>query len=416
MNKINLSNYPLNKICYFQEGPGLRKWQYKSEGIKFINIRCLKDGKINLNKAQHISSEEVNKKYKHFLLKEDDYVISSSGTIGRVSKVNRCNMPLMLNTSIIRFRTLDEKILDNGYLKYILESNYFIKKIKKHSQGSAQINFGPSHLNQLNIDLPEIKTQKKIKTILENLDKIINENIFLLDKFQFFKYATINQLMSSGIKHKNFKKSEIGIIPEIWNCLKIEQIVFDKKKSIKIGPFGSALSKKEMIKSGYKVYGQENIFKNNFNIGKYFISKKKYEKLKSCNLSPGDVVISMMGTIGNASVVPSNIEEGIMDSHLMKITVDRKKISPYFLVLLFSEYELIKKQILKMSQGGIMSGLNSSIIKNLMIPVPKIEEQEKIVSQIKEINKFINFKLNKIKKLKFLKKSIIKDYIPGKKD
>ena len=82
-------NYPLSDICFFQEGPGLRNWQYRNEGVKFINIRCIQGGDIDTSVTQHLSVDEVEEKYKHFLLDEGDYVLSSSGTIGRLALVKK---------------------------------------------------------------------------------------------------------------------------------------------------------------------------------------------------------------------------------------------------------------------------------------------------------------------------------------
>ena len=104
---------PFKDVCFFQEGPGLRNWQYQDHGIKFINIRCIKDGDIDTSIAQHLSSDEVNEKYQHFLLNEGDYILSSSGTIGRLACVKKCHLPLLLNTSVISFRSSNGRKLDS---------------------------------------------------------------------------------------------------------------------------------------------------------------------------------------------------------------------------------------------------------------------------------------------------------------
>ena len=63
----------------FQEGPGLRRWQFADSGIPFLNIRCIKkNGDIDEENLQYLR-EEDNEKYKHFLLREGDTVLSSSG-------------------------------------------------------------------------------------------------------------------------------------------------------------------------------------------------------------------------------------------------------------------------------------------------------------------------------------------------
>ncbi|GAG79526.1 unnamed protein product, partial [marine sediment metagenome] len=74
---------PLSELIDFKEGPGLRNYQFRDEGIPFLNIRTFGNDEIDLNKVGYLDETEVYEKYKHFLLEEDDHVISSSGTLGR---------------------------------------------------------------------------------------------------------------------------------------------------------------------------------------------------------------------------------------------------------------------------------------------------------------------------------------------
>ena len=100
----------LEDIVFFQEGPGLRKYQYGDDtGIPFLNIRTFDNGKINKKKCNFIKKEEFENKYEHFLLNEGDLVVSSSGTIGKSVTVKKEDLPIMLNTSVIRFRTKNKK-------------------------------------------------------------------------------------------------------------------------------------------------------------------------------------------------------------------------------------------------------------------------------------------------------------------
>ena len=78
---------PISSIFNFQEGPGIRNWQYVNNGTKFINIRCINNDIINIQNANMISDEEAQGKYAHFMLKENDIVISCSGTLGRKALV-----------------------------------------------------------------------------------------------------------------------------------------------------------------------------------------------------------------------------------------------------------------------------------------------------------------------------------------
>lgn len=72
---------PLQEAFWFQEGPGVRNWQFQREGIKLLNVANIeKAGTLNLEKTdRHLSVAEVGQKYSHFLVDAGDLVIASSG-------------------------------------------------------------------------------------------------------------------------------------------------------------------------------------------------------------------------------------------------------------------------------------------------------------------------------------------------
>jgi type I restriction enzyme S subunit len=92
----------------------------------------------------------------------------------------------------------------------------------------------------------------------------------------------------------------------------------------------------------------------------------------------------MMGSIGRCIVVPPGIETGIMDSHLIRVGVDSRKILPEYLALLIESAPYIAANINHESKGSIMDGLNSSIIKQLFILLPSLEEQLAILVHVRQ--------------------------------
>lgn len=155
----------LSEIFDFLEGPGIRNWQYTKKGVPFINIRLIQNNDINVKEASFISFKEANEKYKHFQLQEKDMVISTSGTLGRSAIVRKEHLPLLLNTSVIRFRPKDKK--NYAFMYQFLKSFYFQNKLFSMASGSAQPNFGPIHLKQILIVFPN-------KLILDKLNEILN--------------------------------------------------------------------------------------------------------------------------------------------------------------------------------------------------------------------------------------------------
>lgn len=180
---------------------------------------------------------------------------------------------------------------------------------------------------------------------------------------------------------------------------------------MKIGPFGSALKKEYYVEKGIKVYAQENIFKNDFSLGSYYITEDKYLELQSCELIPGDIVISMMGTIGACSVFPKTSEKGIMNSHLLRLQTNDSSLAEY-IALQIKDSPFIKQQILKLSVGSIMSGLSSTVVKKLKFPIPSIEEQRKIYLFFKQLDDTITLHQRKLEKLKRLKQGYLQLLFP----
>lgn len=175
----------------------------------------------------------------------------------------------------------------------------------------------------------------------------------------------------------------LGEIPENWIAIKTKFLL--GKSGIKIGPFGSALKSDEISSQGpIKVYGQANLIRNDFEYGEKFIDMAKFNSLSVYEIEKEDILISMMGTIGKCSIFPPEAKRGIMDSHLTKLNLNKEKIHSEYFRYAFSGSDSTKTQLDLYSKGSIMSGLNSTIIKNILIPLPTLAEQQKIIAFLDE--------------------------------
>jgi len=166
----------LSNISWYQEGPGLRNWQFTDEGIKVINITNLKDGYLDLNKTdRHVSWKEFNEKYKHFECCKEDIVVASSGnSYCKHAIIRSQDLPLMMNTSVIRFQPLEDVNYD--FLNQFLKSSFFKNQIDILITGAAQPNFGPYHLEKVLVPFPEnVEIQDHIGRNLKMIDNKVIE-------------------------------------------------------------------------------------------------------------------------------------------------------------------------------------------------------------------------------------------------
>ena len=179
----------LNEVTWFQEGPGVRNTQYTESGVKLLNVANLVNGKVVLsNTSRFISEDEAFGKYKHFLCDDGDLIIASSGIKveyldKKMGFVTKDTLPLCMNTSTIRFKVKDKNQLDIKYLMYFFKSNIFKDQIQKLITGSAQLNYGPSHLNKVFIKMNTMNKQKEIVNKLDKITKMIENQEKMIKKY-----------------------------------------------------------------------------------------------------------------------------------------------------------------------------------------------------------------------------------------
>jgi type I restriction enzyme S subunit len=99
-------------------------------------------------------------------------------------------------------------------------------------------------------------------------------------------------------------------VPKNWNFSQVHELVDSKKGSIKIGPFGSALKKAEFSNDGIRVLGIDHVYPNKLVWEKpKFIPLKKYSELTQYTVSPGDILVTNMGTVGRTCYVPTDFPQ-----------------------------------------------------------------------------------------------------------
>lgn len=231
------SVYDLPDVIWYQEGPGLRKWQFQPKGLKVINVTNLQDdGFLDLDKTErHISWDEFEKTYKHFMCDAGDLVIASSGnSYCKSSTVRECDLPLLMNTSVIRFKPIND--FSKGYMDIYLRSQSFKEQIDLLITGGAQPNFGPAHLNKIKIPAPtDYYEQTAIANVLLDSDALIGSLEQLIAKKQAIKSATMQQLLTGRTRlptfalrpdgtPKGYKPSELGDIPEDWEVCRLGEL------------------------------------------------------------------------------------------------------------------------------------------------------------------------------------------------
>ena len=358
-------------VLFFQEGPGVRNTQYTTEGVKLLNVANLVDGKIDLSTSdRYISEEEAYGKYKHFLCDAGDFIIASSGIkVEYIDKkmgfVDDTMLPLCMNTSTIRFKVLDEKQLRIRYFMYYLKSQNFKEQLFRQITGSAQLNYGPSHLKKMIIPLISLGKQDEIVACMDKVQNIIDmrqqELVYLDDliKARFVEMFGDPVSNSYGLPE--------ATLPEL-------------------GEFGRGVSKHRPRNDPKLLGGDCPLIQTGdvANAGLYITSyNNTYSELglkQSKMWDKGTLCITIAANIAKTAILEF---DACFPDSVVGFTAN-EKTSNIFIHYWFSFFQAILES---QAPESAQKNINLKILSELKIIVPEKDKQDEFVAFIKQVYK-----------------------------
>jgi type I restriction enzyme S subunit len=410
-NKWSLGKLVSETKTTIQTGPFgtvLSASEFVDYGIPVVSVREIREGFIRITDETPCVTEETFSRLSKYSLSEKDIVFARKGSVDRSALIPGGRRKYFLGSDGIRIR-FDQDAVVPELMLYIFQSPSTKQFLVQSAYGTTMAGLNEKILCSLEFHLPNTVTeQRDIAHILKDIDKQLVVIAEMIDKKKTIKQGAMQELLTGKKRLPGFAKE--------WTTQNIPDILH-KQVGIKIGPFGSQLKKEYLLDNGpYRVYGQENVYACNFSIGNRFLSRERFAQLQSCEIKEGDFLISTMGTIGKCAIVPAGIHKGIMDSHLIRLRIDKTKVLPEYLLHLFSE-ELgyLRNQTSKLSVGGIMDGLSTKIVNSLVVRCPEdIHEQETIAEILSNMDAEIKALEQKLAKYHQLKQGMMQQLLTGK--
>lgn len=300
-----------------------------------------------------------------------------------------------------------KEMMNPDYAGYYFNYISFDRKYMHYSK-NIRYTLNYDEFSSLPMLIPPLEEQKRIASYLDKqckkIDQIITDNNSEINLLVEYKKNEVNNMISNY----SYKNTKIKYLLD--------------KLNIKTGPFGSTLTGKTIDYSDYCVYSQANLISNDFTKTKNYISKEVYDTLISYYAYPNDILLSMMGTIGKCKIIPNGIKKGIIDSHIIKISLNEKIINPKYFEIIYDKdsSNIVFNQLLYESKGSIMDGLNTTIVKNLKIPLMNLDSQKDFLEKYHDfsnkIDQVIDYRKQIIEKLEEYKKSLIYECVTGKRE
>ena len=358
------------ELLFFQEGPGVRNTQYTNTGVKLLNVANLVDGKIDLSTSnRYISEEEAYGKYKHFLCDDGDFVIASSGIqVDYVDKkmgfVDSSLLPLCMNTSTIRFKVLNQNELKIKYFMYYLKSQHFKRQLIRFITGSAQLNYGPSHLKQMYMPHVDIKIQDEIINNLDKVQKIIEttqKELYLLDNL--IKARFVEMFGDPSLNSRGYHIKHLSEIAEYWNGLtyKPEDVVNN----------GTIVLRSSNIQNAQLDF--EDIVRVNCPI-----SEKKYVQENDILMCSRNGSARLVGKVA----LIKNVKEPMSFGAFMMII--RSKYYPYLMT--YFQMPAFRTQITTGATTTI-NQITGKMLDEIILPVPRLSELDNYLNFVQQVDK-----------------------------
>ena len=383
----------LGEVCEILNGYAFKSEKYVDTGIRIIRISNVQKGYIEDNMAVFYPSDDINSvKYQLF---EGDILLSLTGNVGRVGILEKKFVPAALNQRVACLRIKDNNILYKSYLFNFLNSDFFEERCIFSAKGVAQKNMSTEWLKNYQIPLLPIEEQQKIAAVLDKVSDLIAKRRQQLEKLDLLVKARFVEMFCNPIENAN------------WEFVNMADISTD----MRTGPFGSALRHNEFVETGIFVLGIDNAVENRFTYNRMrYITEEKYEQLKRYTVRPGDVIITIMGTVGRSAVIPDNIPKAINTKHLACLTINRSKAQPMFVCCAFQMHPEIRQQLTGQAKGASMDGLNLTIIKKLSFKLPPLEIQNEFVKFFGATEKTKTIIEESLMKLETIKKALMQEY------
>lgn len=342
-------------------------------------------GFLNLEQSKYVTEDFYNKATLG-KIKSNDILLCKDGALtGKIAIVRNelDNKEAMVNEHVFILRC--SNIYTQKYVFYFLHSDIGQNILKSKITGAAQGGLNSTNLKNIQIPHPPLDIQQKI---VDEIEKIENINIFNRKTINELKF-NINQLIN--------------------NC-------FDKYQKLLISDISTSVeygtSSKSLKKGSVPVIRMGNIQDGKIVLNDLVYTNDENE-IKKYILKYNDVLFNRTNSpelVGKVGIYQHNLP-AIFAGYLIRINYIKDRILPLYLAHILNSDKIRNYGFSVMTKSVHQANINGTLLKNYEIPVPPIKDQQKIVSQIEELEKQIAKARSIIDNSKQQKQEILDKYL-----
>lgn len=381
-------------------GGALKKEFFVSKGYKVYEQRnaIYQDATI----GEYYIDDKKFQELKRFEVEEGDFIVSCSGTIGKIYRIPRNAPKGVINQALLKI-TIDYKKVDSEFFYQYFQWESFQKRIIDNTQGGAMQNLvGMAVFRKTKLKIPTVSEQQKIASILSTWDKAIELKEKLIEQKKEQKKGLMQKLLTGEVRLPGFT---------------------DQWKEVKLGEIGktyNGLSGKtaEDFGTGKPYIPYKTIFDDSkIDLKKVdFVQLEKGEKQNSAK--KGDIFFTTSSEtpkeVGMSSVLLEDIDEIYLNSFCFGYRLNNfKDLSPNFARYYFRSDEFRKKTY-ALAQGSTRFNISKNEVMKIVIQVPTIDEQKAIATVLSNNDEEIKLLQEQVNSIKQQKKGLMQLLLTGK--
>lgn len=382
------------------------------------------DGNIDLRNCNYISKADYLNIIRRSFYDKYDLIMPMIGSVGGPAIVTTNEKFATKNVAIIRMNKQKEL---SKLVFYEFNSDILMNQLDLKTSGSVQNFLSQQIIKNLFFIIPrKQEIENELVSYLDfkcsEIDAIFHNIQSEIDTLEKYKRSVITEAVTKGLD-KNVEMKDSGIewigkIPEEWKIVPFYVLFSTDVSPITDGPFGSNLKNEEYVEAGVPVIQLGAIRENYMSFDNmHYITDMKADFLKRHNVFPGDIVIAKMMPAGKACIVPDTFKRYVISADVIKVSINPKYDKKFITYALNSCATI---QAMLESQGSTRARVNIEKVKHFYIPLPVISEQSKIANYLDsaciDVNTAISQKQEQLNILNKYKKSLIYEYVTGKKE
>jgi len=388
---ITLGDYVEIEVGKRPKGGALQKGDAISLGGEHIS----ENGYLNMNNLKYIPFDFYRSLNKGKVY-QDDVLLVKDGYVGKVAYVDKLPYPYVaVNEHVFIIRSKNKNILINKFIFYVLFSYIGQTQIKRLAHGMIN-GIKQQDLLSIKIPLPPLEEQHGIVEVLSALDKTIKETEKIIKKLKRLKHGLMQELLTKGIGHKEFKETPIGKIPKEWEVVPLSRIA---KIIMGQSPPSST-------------YNEEGVglpfLQGKAEFGRIYPTPKMYTSKPTKIAEKGYLLISVRAPVGDVNIAPYRLCIG---RGLAAIRFASNVTSTLFYFYYFS---FIKPRLESMGKGSTFKAVTKRDLESLLVPKPPIEEQKIIADTLYSIDRWIEAEEKRREKFERLKRGLMELLLTGR--